>query len=471
MAKQSDIDAESRGFYFASSGSDISDGATLERPKQFPQSAIDAASLLVPPPSGLVTAQVSAAQGGAFNTPIVLSEGIQFEAGNANFTIDAPVAAEMASFLLCRTSGMTNTQNGSVVWKIDGKEQMGINVLSTVVIGDDSIGVEIKGVCNGIFVKSDQLSVIGDRSIGFKITSTSATPIDIDVDSILLGGADNIFVHYEPLNTSDVCVLHASSIFSDGAGVRTKGTSTSTGYLVKSGHLSVSNPEIIADIAAHVEAGAELDLSCDTVVGDIIVDEDGILNVFILDYEDGNIINNGTINGIISGVPYGSYRQKHQEQSVLNASDFTTQDPLVTDTLLQVKFGPAQFGPTDPVELDALGNITINRSDQYNMRIMLEYGRINAGAFSLLFFRILINGVELGNSQYAQLDTSKGAFPIEFSGPLDLLAGDVVTVEIWRDSTGFNDGSLFPKTPVLVGTNPAPSAMVSIHRNRLVQPI
>ena len=52
-----------------------------------------------------------------------------------------------------------------------------------------------------------------------------------------------------------------------------------------------------------------------------------------------------------------------------------------------------------------------------------------------------------------------------------MLSGQTLTVEIWRDSTGFDAGSLFPKAPTLAGANSAPSAEMILTRNRLVQPI
>ena len=54
----------------------------------------------------------------------------------------------------------------------------------------------------------------------------------------------------------------------------------------------------------------------------------------------------------------GTVEASFTEQVVLNGFDTNNQIPFGTDNPLQVTFGSAQFGPSDPVELDALGNIT-----------------------------------------------------------------------------------------------------------------
>ena len=94
-----------------------------------------------------------------------------------------------------------------------------------------------------------------------------------------------------------------------------------------------------------------------------------------------------------------------------------------------------------------------------------------AGAFALVFFRVLIDGVQFGDSRSSKLDNPNGALPIQLSSPLDLTVGQVLTVEFWRDSSGFDAGSLLSENPVLAGTNNSPSASIMMTRNRLVQPI
>lgn len=471
MSHRASIDAQVRGFTFALSGGDEQSGGSFELPKRLVQETIDEAAALIPAPSLFNPAVVSAAQGGSFNEGFSLPGFINFDATNAQFITSQSVSITLGDGQICSIFGVRNGSNNSTCFLYDGTTLAGSTALFCVVLGNDSIGYEIKGATVGAFSTCDRLTLAGARSIGLKITGTFTDPVDIDGDEVLLNGADSVYIDYNPDDPLDECTVDISTVFTLGATVQTKAFNGTTAYIVRSGHLSVQGVVLIADTAVHVLDGAEMDLAQETVVGDIIVDSGGILNVFILDHEVGTITNNGEINGIINGVPFGTYQQKNEEQFVLNADDFTTQTPLGTDTPLQVLFGAAQFGASDPVELDASGNITINQADQYNLRIALEYGRTNAGSFSLLLFRILVNGAQVGDTLYAQLSTAQNAFPIEFTGPINLVVNDILTVEIIRDSAGFDDGSLFPLTPMLGSVNAAPSAVLSLSRNRLVQPV
>jgi len=471
VAHKSDLDNEPRGTYFASGGSEDNDGRTSQRPFLIPQSAIDATGDLVPVPDLFNQAQVSVAQGGGFSVGFVLPGFVNFDAMNSIFAANQPVSITLGEAQICNIAGVRNGDDNSTCVLIDGQRLAGIRSLFCVFTGAASIGFEIKGTSEGVFVTCDRLTVAGVRGIGVKITGDFLDPVDVDADVIVLSGTDAVFVDFNPINVLDTCVVNVSSVFSAGATVSSRGISTSTAYIVRSGHLTIKGSMLIANVAIEVKSGGTSDLRQETAVGNIVVDSGGVLNVDILNHEAGTITNNGTINGLISGVPFGTFRQKHQEQRVLNAKDFTIQGPAATDTPHQVLFGPAQVGPGGFVEIDVLGNITTNRADQYTYRVLLEYGRTNAGSFSRLIFRIMVNGTQLGDSQYAQIDSAKTVAPVEFSGPLDLLAGDIVTFEIIRDSSGFNDGSLFPFTPSLAGVNSAPSATVMVSRNILVQPI
>jgi len=469
MSRKANIDPQIEGFYFAESGDDAFSGESFELPKRTVQEAINAAAALSP--DLLNPALVSAAQGGSFNEGFALPGFVNFDAPNAQFITSQSVSITLGSGQICRIFGVRNGSNNSTCFLYDGKSLAGTRALFCVVSGDDSIGYEIKGTSEGVFSNCDRLTVGGDRSIGIKITGTFVDPIDVDGDVVLLNGEDSVYIDYNPTDDLDACVVDMSTVFSSGATVFSSGSATTTGYIVRSGHLTIQGAILVVETAIEVKSGAEADLRQETVIGNIIVDSGGVLNVDILDHKFGTITNNGTINGIINGVPFGTYQQKNEEQFVLNASDFTQQDPLGTDAPLQILFGAAQFGSSDPVEIDAAGNITINQADQYNVRIALEYGRTNAGSFSLLLFRLLVNGTQIGSTLYAQLSTAQTAFPIEFTGPISLVQNDILTAEIIRDSAGFDDGSLFPLTPMLGGVSAAPSAVISLTRNRLVQPV
>jgi len=152
-------------------------------------------------------------------------------------------------------------------------------------------------------------------------------------------------------------------------------------------------------------------------------------------------------------------------QTLLDASDLTVQEPVALDTVRQITYGPAQNGPTDIVMLDALGNITINRTGFYHMTLSAQYGRQgSSGGTSRMYLRLLINDIQAGNSAYAEILNPNVNFPIQFEGVAFLDAGTVIKTEIYRDSAGVNQGGLYPALSPGLGWNAAPSSVVRIHR-------
>lgn len=486
MTYKSNVDSQVRGFYFAPSGDDDFSGESIEVPKNTIQAAIDATQLLDPPPAFGDIATVTAAQGGIFNQGFVLAESVQFEGESTVLNLSASVAITLNSFLNCSLTSVTNFQDTGVSFKIDGKTSTGLSVLANRVFANNATGLAISGSCNSIFITISQFTITGTDAIAIKITSTSTDPIDINCNTVSLIGAGSVFLDYNPQDADDLAVINVSSI-TDIQVTRVQAGGTK-GIICREGHLIVEAGSIEASTVLeclggilHVQAGdlignvvisagrTTLESAC--LTGDITVSPGATLDAIIVEFT-GTITNSGTLNGLIGGVPFGTYRQKHEEQVVLDAASFATQAPVSTDTLLQIEFGAAQGSGSDPVELSVAGAVTINQSDQYNVKVILQYGRSGAaGSSAIVFFRALVDGVQFGDSRYAQLDNPNQAFPIQLSAPFDLLATEVLTFEFWRDSAGFNAGELMPRTPTLGGTNSAPSASIILTRNRLVQPV
>ena len=77
--------------------------------------------------------------------------------------------------------------------------------------------------------------------------------------------------------------------------------------------------------------------------------------------------------------------------------------------------------------------------------------------------RYLLNGVQIGNSLAAKVDNANTLVPWSSSIQFTATAGDVVTVEIIRDSAGNDSGGLFSVTST-TGWNIAPCASVQIYK-------
>ena len=151
-------------------------------------------------------------------------------------------------------------------------------------------------------------------------------------------------------------------------------------------------------------------------------------------------------------------------ETELRAGSDVTQEPVAVDTPIQLSFGPAQVNPI--VSVDALGNFTFGVTDEFQVRLRLQFGRTGNPGTALIFGRALVNGVQLGDPVFTTLDDADFSIPTTFEGVVPFTAGDVLTVEIYRDSTGSNYGGVFAAVSTLWTTSP--SCLMTITRTTAV---
>lgn len=136
-----------------------------------------------------------------------------------------------------------------------------------------------------------------------------------------------------------------------------------------------------------------------------------------------------------------------QVTTELNAVSTVSQVPLGLDIPLQVTFGGAQGSASTAVMIDALGNITFNEAGLYLINAYGSVERVGAsGGVAIFLFRGLINGTPVTTTKAFHLDSPDLAFPYEVTVPFQVQAGDVLTFEVMRDSSGVNYGGLYPHT-------------------------
>ena len=157
-----------------------------------------------------------------------------------------------------------------------------------------------------------------------------------------------------------------------------------------------------------------------------------------------------------------------QSEQVIRASSPDTQQPTAEDTPLQLTFGPAQTTGLG-IDVDATGEFTCTIEDTYQIRLRLQFGRIGSPSSSIIFGRFLLNGVQVSEPVFAQLDDSEDVIPATFEGAIPLTIGDHFTVEIYRDSAGNNSGGVFAKTANLAGWGTAPSCLMTVTRVIAIQ--
>lgn len=181
------------------------------------------------------------------------------------------------------------------------------------------------------------------------------------------------------------------------------------------------------------------------------------------DAEDSNITKNYTVGSLstyISTQIGGSL----DVTNVLTASSIADQVPSALDTALQVEFGAAQGTGSDPVMLDAVGNITFNEAGLYLFHGFANFERKGAsGGTAVVLFRALINGTQAGIIKNVDMKDTDTSVPYDLTIPISASAGDVLTYEIMRDSSGANYGGLYTHTN-LGGWSNVPSASIDIYK-------
>ena len=119
---------------------------------------------------------------------------------------------------------------------------------------------------------------------------------------------------------------------------------------------------------------------------------------------------------------------------------------------------------TTEVTLSALGALTFHVAGAYEIAFGGEFSRTTGAGVSILFFRLLKNGAQISPSRSFQLDTADTAIAFGQDNLATLAVSDVITVEIYRDSAGVNNGSLSSPVPSLAGWSASTCADITVNK-------
>ena len=150
---------------------------------------------------------------------------------------------------------------------------------------------------------------------------------------------------------------------------------------------------------------------------------------------------------------------------ILARSELSDQDPTTTDTPLQLLFGGVHS--TAEFDIDAAGAITCNVSGTYNFRFNFRFARTAGAGDSILVLRYLIDGAEAAPPITAELTGAGSVYPYSVSVQFEVLATQILTVELMRDSAGNDDGGVHFFNPALAGWGSVPSAAIAISRGSI----
>jgi len=152
--------------------------------------------------------------------------------------------------------------------------------------------------------------------------------------------------------------------------------------------------------------------------------------------------NNQTQNYTLSSI-VGLVSSNIAITSVLDSISYDNQNPSGTNSALQVEFNGGGGSASDPVSIDALGNITFNQAGTYLLNIFFNVERQgSSGGVATFLIRSLTNGVQNSATRGFDLNSTGIMIPYEETIPFKALAGDILTYEIMRDSSGVNAAGL-----------------------------
>lgn len=171
------------------------------------------------------------------------------------------------------------------------------------------------------------------------------------------------------------------------------------------------------------------------------------------------VVDHTLANGNIAKLVAASSIDIVRPTSVLVASSLTDQQPAGTDTPILVEYGAAQKGPTDPLSLRADGTVDVNISGAYEFIALYSVSRVSSVGVALVFIRLLVGGVQIGNPVSIEMDDNDMTLSSTLSFIGNFSAGDEITTEMYRDSSGANSGGLVSHNST-IGWGASPSAAV-----------
>lgn len=122
------------------------------------------------------------------------------------------------------------------------------------------------------------------------------------------------------------------------------------------------------------------------------------------------------------------------QNDLIIASSVVDQIPVALGAPLQVSFGALQSTPQ--FELAADGDMICKERGRYQFNFSAQAGRTGGASTVNLFFRLLKNGVQVGNTSLARLGNAATIIPLRFFVSFDLEVDDIIEAFIVQDTSG-----------------------------------
>ena len=520
MSYKSDIDSDGRGFVYNSSGNNDRAGTSIETALSDPYEAINnRIPFLSPPVDSANRAKLTGE--GTFTDTIDIP---QYVAGRMQET-SVVSAVDIENLIVngdqtVEIGALLNFAANCILVQSDANSRVKCIVNTAVIGGQDGIGFNVTGASDDSSYELTQGEMRADGAVMFNHTATAPTPTLYTAGVVEFFDTNQILIKYYPAGVSSETVFEVTVCQPDESSVTTGSCVADIG-----GGIAVIDGDVLSgEFLAKVRPGGTLSFNANAAAGKTIIESGGVaiyraIGILVGDIElqgagvlfagvsvmtgdididtdalmiinsnsvqgditvngrldciihnhVGVLTNNGIINGIINGKYYGTWKQKPVLINELAAASISDQTPAGLDIPLQVEFGAGQGSASDPIELKSNGAILIHKANQYIFKFTVQYGRVGAGGASWMFFKLLVDDSQVGNSIFAKLDGTGDDIPMQVVKELNLTAGQVVTIEIVRDSQGNDSGGLFVTTPTLTDWAPAGSATIEVTSQTLIQ--
>lgn len=129
--------------------------------------------------------------------------------------------------------------------------------------------------------------------------------------------------------------------------------------------------------------------------------------------------------------------------------------PVVLDTPVTAPFD-ANVSDSD-ISINSAGTVTLTTEGVYFITFNCNFGRTAGPGTAVVAARLLLNGAQFGYTQAMSMSDATNARPAQFTIFRHFAAGDVLQVQVVRDSSGINNGGFIaiPVTPAGWGDTPS----------------
>lgn len=136
--------------------------------------------------------------------------------------------------------------------------------------------------------------------------------------------------------------------------------------------------------------------------------------------------------------------------------------PSAVDTPIIAGF--STVSSSSDVTIDTSGTMTINTTGLYFLTFNHNFGRTTSVGTAIIASRLLINDVQFGYTQATSLADVQSSRPFQVSVIRPCVAGDVLKIQVIRDSAGANDGGFVAQNITLADWVDQPSYWVRASR-------